>query len=89
MRSPPVVSTDLALPDQGPGPRAAEPCEVRGFDCDVCGRHFDGEPASSGLFLWCRGDEIRYEEPPLCEECASKVTLGALLTFEIDGEEEG
>jgi hypothetical protein len=90
MRLPPVVSNDHALPDKSPPLRASESRDdVQGFECDVCGRHFNGEPASSGLFMWSRGDEIRYEEPPLCEECASKVTLGALLSFEIEGEEEG
>jgi hypothetical protein len=89
MRPPPVVSNEHALPDLAPPLRASEHRELGGFECDVCGKHFDGEPAGSGLFMWSRGDEVRYEEPPLCEECASKVTLGALLTFEIDGEEEG
>jgi hypothetical protein len=69
--------------------RRSETRTPRQFDCDVCGKRFDGEPAGSGLFLWTRGDEVRYEEPPLCEECASKVTLGALMTFEDDEEEEG
>lgn len=89
MRPPFVVSNDHALPDKAVPLRASEPREGQGFECDVCGKHFTGEPASSGLFMWSRGDEIRYEEPPLCEECASKVTLGALITFEIEGEEEG
>jgi hypothetical protein len=89
MRLPPVVSNDHALPDKALPSRPSELRDVHGFECDVCGKHFAGEPASSGLFMWSRGDEVRYEEPPLCEECASKVTLGALLTFELEGEEEG
>jgi hypothetical protein len=63
--------------------------EVRGYECDGCGQRFTGEPAGSGLFVWSRGEEVRYEEPPLCEECASKVTLGALHAFETEEEEEG
>jgi hypothetical protein len=55
----------------------------------VCGKTFEGEPSGSGLFIWSRGDEIRYEEPPLCEGCAAKVTLGALLAWESEEEEEG
>ena len=86
MRLPPVVSNDHALPDKALPSRPSELRDVHGFECDVCGKHFAGEPASSGLFMWSRGDEVRYEEPPLCEECASKVTLGALLTFELEGE---
>ncbi len=63
--------------------------QPRGYDCDVCCSFFEGEPHGSGLFIWTRGDEVRYEEPPLCEECANRVTIGALLRFEIEEEEEG
>jgi hypothetical protein len=59
-----------------------------GFDCDVCGGHFDGDPAGSGLFMWTRGDEVRFEEPPLCDGCAQNVTLDALTRWEVE-EEEG
>jgi hypothetical protein len=60
-----------------------------GYDCDVCDQHFEGEPAGAGLFMWTRGDEVRFEEPPLCAECAERVTQGALTRFEIEEEEEG
>ena len=68
-------------------PAAPEP--LPGFDCDVCGEHFDGEPAGSGLFMWTRGDEMRFEEPPFCEACAQNVTLDALTRWEAEEEEEG
>jgi hypothetical protein len=71
---------DLVPPRAEPGP---------GFDCDVCGEHFEGEPAGSGLFMWTRGEEVRFEEPPLCETCAQSVTLDALTRFEVEEEEEG
>jgi hypothetical protein len=61
----------------------------RSYECDACGRSFEGEPAGAGLFLWTRGDEVRYEEPPLCEQCASKITVGALLKWDAEDEEEG
>ncbi len=61
---------------------------TRGFECDGCGKSFAGEPGGSGLFIWARGDEIRYEEPPLCQECADSVTVNALLGWECE-EEEG
>lgn len=67
----------------------AAPAALPGFDCDVCGQHFEGEPAGSGLFLWTRGDEVRFEEPPLCEACAENVTLDALTRWEVEEEEEG
>ena len=60
-----------------------------GYDCDACGQFFEGEPGGSGLFVWTRGEEVRYEEPPLCEECAMRVTVGAMLRWEIEEEEEG
>ena len=41
------------------------------------------------ILVWTRGDDVRYEEPPLCEECASKITIGALLKWELEEEEEG
>ena len=89
MRPPPLVSRDRPPPQPQDVPESAESRPVRGYECDCCGERFDGEPAGSGLFIWSRGEEIRYEEPPLCESCASKVTLGALLRWEDEEEEEG
>ena len=63
--------------------------QERHYECDSCGKSFDGEPAGAGLFLWTRGDEVRYEEPPLCEECASEITVGALVKWDAEDEEEG
>ena len=65
---------------------AVEPArEERGFECDACGKWFSGEPGGSGLFIWARGEEVRYEEPPLCSECAGEIAVGALLRGEIVG----
>jgi hypothetical protein len=61
----------------------------RGFDCDSCEKFFEGEPYGSGLFIWTRGDEVRYEEPPLCKECAEQITMGALRLWDSEEEEEG
>jgi hypothetical protein len=83
----PTESQSRPEPDHSP----SAPGEVRrlqGFDCDFCARHFDGPPAGSGLFLWTRGDEYRFEEPPLCEECAMRISVGAVLKWESE-EEEG
>jgi len=87
MRPPHQVSRDVPELEQRAAPSSSEARPVRGYECDGCGQTFDGEPAGSGLFIWSRGEEVRYEEPPLCEQCASKVTLGALLSWD-DGEEE-
>lgn len=59
------------------------------FKCDLCGKRIDGLPAGSGLLLWHRGDEMRVDEPPLCEKCASRVTIGAVVKWALEGEEEG
>jgi len=61
----------------------------RTFRCDHCDQTFDGDPAGSGLLVWTRGEEVRYEEPPLCEECASNITASALLKWKVEEEEEG
>jgi hypothetical protein len=58
------------------------------FECDQCGGCFDGPPHGSGLFLWTRGDEYRVEEPPLCEACAMKISVGALVKWDSEDEEE-
>jgi hypothetical protein len=58
------------------------------FVCDACGRTSAGPPAGSGLFIWSRGDEVRYEEPPLCEDCAIGVSLQALGLGDIGEDEE-
>jgi hypothetical protein len=85
-------ATDLRLTAEAEG-AAASPGGVtrhgRGYDCDACGKTFEGEPAGAGLFIWTRGEEVRYEEPPLCEGCATEITVGALLKWEAEGEEEG
>ncbi len=54
--------------------------------CDACGEAIEGTPAGSGLFLWTRGDEVRYEEPPLCERCAYAIAVGGTLQWELDEE---
>jgi hypothetical protein len=41
-----------------------------------------------GVYLWARGDEIRFEGAPLCTACASAIGMTALARWEIE-EEEG
>jgi hypothetical protein len=55
--------------------------------CDACDKPIEGEPAGRGLFVWTRGDEVRYEEPPLCAECAGTIAVVAMSNWEL--EEEG
>jgi hypothetical protein len=54
--------------------------------CDACGEVIEGPPAGSGLFLWTRGDEVRYEEPPLCEQCAYAIAVGGTMQADLDEE---
>jgi hypothetical protein len=88
MTLPRALGVDLEL-EQATSELHAGRRATRGYDCDVCCKFFEGEPHGSGLFIWTRGEEVRYEEPPLCEECANRVTIGALLRWEIEEEEEG
>jgi hypothetical protein len=72
-----------------PSTTPSEPTEkkVPAFECDACGKSIDGEPAGRGLYVWTRGEEIRYEEPPLCASCANAIGLAALAQWEL--EEDG
>ena len=75
----------------------AEPAKNR---CDVCHDEFAGDDdgdhqdhqehrvSGRGLLVWTRGEERRYQEPPLCPSCASAIGLSALQRWEIE-EDEG
>ncbi|MGK4007717.1 hypothetical protein WMF31_34185 [Sorangium sp. So ce1036] len=56
--------------------------------CDVCDSAIDGEPAGRGLYMWSRGDELRFEEPALCGGCAVAIGMTALSAWNAE-EEEG
>ena len=47
------------------------------FTCDLCGAVIEGEPAGKGFLVWARGDDLRVEEPPLCESCAPAIAVEA------------
>jgi len=57
-------------------------------ECDACGMTLTEEPAGRGLYIWTRGEEVRYEEPPLCARCATAIGVTALALFSME-EEEG
>ena len=59
--------------------------EVR---CDVCDESIEGEASGRGLYMWTRGDEVRFEEPALCESCATAIGVTALNQWSLE-EEEG
>lgn len=68
--------------------------------CDVCAEHLSASSSDAsrgdegydvqgrGLLVWTRGDERRYQEPPLCPGCAAAIGVSALQRWEIE-EEEG
>jgi hypothetical protein len=63
--------------------------------CDVCGDSLapdeldEGpEVRGRGLLVWSRGEERRYQEPPLCAGCAAAIGVSALSRWEIE-EDEG
>ena len=56
--------------------------------CHACDEPIEGEPGGHGLFMWVRGDEVRFEEPALCDRCAVAIGIKALTTWAVE-EEEG
>ena len=64
---------------------AAGALELR---CDVCDALIEGEPSGRGLYMWTRGDEVRFEEPALCPSCATAIGVTALAAWNVE-EEEG
>jgi hypothetical protein len=56
--------------------------------CDVCDEQIDGEPSGRGLYMWTRGDEVRFEEPALCPRCSTAIGVTALAAWNVE-EEEG
>jgi hypothetical protein len=63
--------------------------------CDACGAPLpDSEEDDGfgvpgyGVYMWTRGDTVRFERAPLCASCASAIGMTALARWEIE-EEEG
>ena len=56
--------------------------------CDTCGKPVDTDNASSGLLVFVRNGETRYEEPPLCARCSVAIGVTALVRW-AEEEEEG
>jgi hypothetical protein len=69
---------------------AAEEAPAPRVDCDICGEPIaaDDDSAGKGVFLSVRGDEVRYEDVPLCATCATAIGINALIRAEIE-EDEG
>lgn len=61
--------------------------------CDACGTPItedEGERvAGRGLLVFARGEEVRYEEPHLCNECATAVGITQHRIWDLEDDEEG
>ncbi len=55
--------------------------------CDLCDVVITGEDGGSGLYVWTRGDHVRFEEPPLCPSCGPRVALAAMRQWDEEDEE--
>jgi hypothetical protein len=70
--------------------------ERNAIRCDACGGALAvgaAEPDQSyglpgqGIYMWARGDDVRFESAPLCPSCASAIGMTALARWEIEEEE--
>ncbi|NUO48253.1 MAG: hypothetical protein HOV80_05270 [Polyangiaceae bacterium] len=79
------VADEMAMAALSPLTKKEEPSEQH---CDACDARIEGEPGGKGLFYWFRGEEVRFDEPPLCDDCAAAITHAANRAWDIE-EEEG
>ncbi|MFO0587743.1 MAG: hypothetical protein U0441_09400 [Polyangiaceae bacterium] len=73
---------DAALARQRDGLGARE------LRCDACDEVVEGEPAGRGILLTTRGAEVRFDEPVLCDRCATAIGLRAKRDFDIEDESD-
>lgn len=55
----------------------ADDADAEHLECDVCGEILETDDgfqlSGRGLWLTTRGDEIRFEEPPICAKCSTGI----------------
>ena len=56
--------------------------------CDRCDEPIEGEPPGRGLYIWSHRGEVRFEEPALCERCATAIGVSAVAAWSVE-EDEG
>ena len=55
--------------------------------CHCCDRRLEDSRGGTGLFLWVRGDQVEYEEPPLCFDCSQALSVSWLQrVYEMEDE---
>lgn len=59
--------------------------------CAVCESSLANteEPATRGLLVFARGEEVRYEEPPLCDACGAAIGVTQRRLWDLEDDEEG
>jgi len=67
---------DIAMMSLREGTMLSAEEQVR--HCDVCNEPADDD-ATSGLFMWVRDEEYRFEEPAICSRCSAQVSAQAYL----------
>lgn len=87
LMSTPRTAFDGVLYDDATATFGDEAPSPASYVCDRCGGTFDGPPEGAGMLVWTRGDEVRIEEPPLCEECARAVATVALVGWAREDDE--
>ena len=79
----------ILFEERKPEGKPEERCDVCGEIVPVDARDEDGfAVVGRGLYVWTRGDEVRYEEPPLCASCGTAIGVMALAQWDME-EEEG
>ena len=90
----PYIRADLSDLFRAKDPTRCDACsealsEAEGAEAGADGEGADGyQVRGKGLYMWTRGDQIRFEEPVLCPSCGAAIGLSALARWEIE-EEEG
>jgi hypothetical protein len=100
----PAEYETASIPAQSPAPAQSAECathdvlfqNVAAPRCDACGSDLPAQAhgdddyglGGQGVYMWTRGDEVRFETAPLCASCASAIGMTALARWEIE-EEEG
>jgi hypothetical protein len=67
---------------------APETCDACGGALPHCNDDDAAEHPGSAVYMWARGDSVRFEKAPLCAACAAAIGVAALSRWEIE-EEEG
>ena len=77
-----------AIADAAIAARGLASGDAQPHRCHVCNAAVSGDDATSGLFVWVRGDEIRFEEPPLCGDCGIVLGISALAQWRREEDDE-